>query len=144
MDIRSTEGKNFKQVWADGVRTHLGIATAGFPNMLFGYGPQSPCGFCNGPSSAEYQGDMLVEMIKYMRDKKITRFEALPEAQEAWRKLIADFWAMTLFPKAKSWYTGVNIPGKVVESLNFPLGLPAYLSKFRESASNGYSGFTLS
>ena len=112
IDIRNTEGKNFKQVWSDGVRTHLGIATAGFPNLLFGYGPQSPCGFCNGPTSAEYQGDLLIDLIKYLRDKKFTRIEAVPQAQEEWRKLIADFWATTLFPRANSWYQGVNIPGK--------------------------------
>lgn len=143
IDIRGTDGRNFKQVWADGVRTQLGIATAGFPNLLFGYGPQSPCGFCNGPTSAEYQGDLLIELMTHLRDKKVTRIEALPAAQEEWRKLIADFWAGTLFPKAKSWYQGVNIPGKPVESLNFPLGLPTYLAKFKESAENGYSGFKL-
>lgn len=143
IDVRGTDGKNFKQVWSDGVRTQLGIATAGFPNLLFGYGPQSPCGFCNGPTSAEYQGDLLMDLMMYLRDKKITRIEALPAAQEEWRKLIADFWAITLFPKAKSWYQGVNIPGKQVESLNFPLGLPTYITKFKESAANGYSGFKL-
>jgi hypothetical protein len=31
----------------------------------------------------------------------------------------------------------------VVESLNFPLGLPTYVAKFKESAANGYSGFKL-
>ena len=113
------------------------------PAAIHGYGPQSPCGFCNGPTSAEYQGDLLVELIDYLRDKRITRIEAQPEAEEAWRKLIADFWVSTLFPRAKSWYQGANVPGKVVESLNFPLGLPTYIAKFKESAANGYSGFKL-
>ena len=143
VDFRSTVGQNFKQTWADGVRTHLGVATAGFPNLLFGYGPQSPCGFCNGPTSAEYQGDLLLELIDYLRDKKISRIEAQTEAQETWRKLIADFWASTLFPRARSWYQGANVPGKPVESLNFPLGLPTYVAKFKESAAEGYSGFRL-
>lgn len=143
IDFRNSEGHNFKKVWADGVRTHLGVATAGFPNLLFGYGPQSPCGFCNGPSSAEYQGDLLIELISHLRDKGISRIEAVPAAQEEWRKLIADFWESSLFPRAKSWYQGSNIPGKHVESLNFPLGLPTYIAKFKESAANGYSGFRL-
>lgn len=143
IDIRDAEGRNFKQVWSDGVRTQLGVATAGFPNLLFGYGPQSPCGFCNGPTSAEYQGDLLVELLSHLRDKGITRIEAEPQAQEEWRKLIAEFWANTLFPRANSWYQGVNIPGKPRESLNFPLGLPTYLAKFKESVDNGYAGFKL-
>lgn len=143
IDIRSSKGQNFKQVWSDGVRTHLGVATAGFPNLLFGYGPESPCGFCNGPSSAEYQGDLLIELISHLRENKISCIEAVPAAQEEWSKLIADFWASSLFPRAKSWYQGSNIPGKKVESLNFPLGLPTYIAKFKESAAEGYSGFRL-
>ena len=144
IDIRNTQGKNFKEVWANGVRTQLGIATAGFPNLVFGYGPQSPCAFCNGPSSAEYQGELIVELFKHMRDNGLTRIEALPEAQEAWAKMIADFWNSSLFPKADSWYQGKNIPGKHVESLNFPMGLPTYVQKFKESVANGYEGFAMS
>lgn len=143
VDFRSTAGKTFKQAWSDGVRTHLGVATAGFPNLLFGYGPQSPCGFANGPSSAEYQGGLLIELLVHLRDHGITRIEAAPKAQEEWRTLIADFWNASLFPRAKSWYTGANIPGKANESLNFPLGLPTYIAKFKESAANGYAGFAL-
>lgn len=144
IDFRNSEGHSFKDVWSDGIRTHLGVSTAGFPNLLFGYGPQSPAGFCNGPSSAEYQGDLLISLMNHLRDNGITRIEAEPAAQEAWRKLIADFWNSSLFPRAKSWYQGSNIPGKKVESLNFPLGLPSYIAKFDESAEQGYAGFTLS
>lgn len=82
--------------------------------------------------------------MNHLRDNGITRIEAEPAAQEAWRKLIADFWDSSLFPRAKSWYQGNNIPGKKVESLNFPLGLPTYIAKFKESAANGYAGFALS
>ena len=144
IDIRNTEGKNFKDVWTDGVRTYLGVATSGFPNLLFGYGPESPCAFCNGPSSAEYQGELIVDILKHMRDKGLTRIEAVPSYQEDWHKELCDFWNATLFPKAKSWYQGSNIPGKKEEPLNFPMGLPTYIQKFKESADNGYSGFTLS
>ena len=126
------------------MRTQLGVATAGFPNLIFGYGPQSPCAFCNGPSSAEYQGELIIELLQHMRDKGLHRFEAVPEAQEAWSKMINEFWASSLFPKAKSWYQGSNIPGKHVETLNFPMGLPTYVQKFRESADNGYEGFVMS
>jgi len=144
IDIRNTNGKNFKQVWTEGVRTYLGVATSGFPNLFFGYGPQSPCAFCNGPSSAEYQGELIVNLLKHMRDKGFNRIEATPDAQEDWHKLICDFWESTLFPQAKSWYQGSNIPGKKVEPLNFPMGLPTYLEKFNNSVNNDYEGFNLS
>ncbi|MFT4103434.1 MAG: NAD(P)/FAD-dependent oxidoreductase [Burkholderiaceae bacterium] len=143
IDFRGIDGRTFKEAWSDGTRTFLGVATAGFPNLFFGYGPQSPSGFANGPSNAEYQGELIVELVSYLRDRGITRIEPVPEAQEQWRKLIADFWDASLFPRAKSWYTGANIPGKKAESLNFPLGLPTYIAKFKESAANDYAGFAL-
>ena len=144
IDIRNTEGKNFKEVWKDGVRTYLGIATSGFPNLLFGYGPESPCAFCNGPSSAEYQGELIVDLLKHMRDKGLTKIEPIPSYQEIWHKELCDFWNSTLFPHAKSWYQGSNIPGKKEEPLNFPMGLPTYIEKFKESAEKGYEGFEFS
>ena len=56
IDIRGTQGETLKEKWAKGVRAHLGMAVAGFPNLLFVYGPQSPNAFCNGPTCAEVQG----------------------------------------------------------------------------------------
>ena len=44
IDIRGVEGLTLKEKWAQGARTHLGLASAGFPNLLFLYGPQSPSG----------------------------------------------------------------------------------------------------
>jgi len=87
---------------------------------------------------------LIIETLRYMREKGLTRFEAIPAAQDAWAKLISDFWESSLFPKAKSWYSGTNIPGKHVESLNFPMGLPTYIQKYKESAENNYAGFKMS
>ncbi|MGQ0573858.1 MAG: flavin-containing monooxygenase [Pseudonocardia sp.] len=44
LDIRGTDGTLLRDKWAGGISAHLGVATAGFPNMLFIYGPQSPSG----------------------------------------------------------------------------------------------------
>jgi len=50
----------------------------------------------------------------------------------------------TLFPRADSWYFGVNIPGKPREMLAFAGGLPTYMAKCWESAERGYEGFAIS
>ena len=42
--------------WSHGIYTHLGMATNGFPNMFFTYGPQAPTAFATGPATAELQG----------------------------------------------------------------------------------------
>ena len=142
IDIQGVGGQTLKGAWQDRVRTHLGMASAGFPNLLYLYGPQSPSGFCNGPTCAEVQGDIVVDLLADLRDRGVDRLEATTEAEDAWRalvKLIAD---MTLFPRADSWYMGANIPGKPRELLNFP-GLQIYLNGCRESLDNDYAGFVL-
>ncbi|MEM7443695.1 MAG: NAD(P)/FAD-dependent oxidoreductase [Pseudomonadota bacterium] len=144
IDVAGTGGKRLKQSWASGIRTHLGMAAAGFPNLLFVSGPQSPSAFCNGPTCAELQGGWMAAFLCHLKEKCLRRFEATTEAQEAWRKRTLRLAARTLLDKADSWYMGANIPGKTRELQVYPAGLPSYLAKCRECAEQGYSGFTLS
>src|SRR5882757_1170442 len=144
IDIRGTEGETLKEKWARGARAHLGMAVAGFPNLLFVYGPQSPNAFCNGPTCAEVQGDWVARLLDHLRQRNLTRIEATVAAEEAWRAQVLELADATLFPRADSWYLGANIPGKPREMLSFTGGLPAYLEKCRESAELGYEGFALS
>lgn len=143
IELKGTRGDTLAEHWRDGVRTHLGVASNGFPNLLYLYGPQSPSGFCNGPTCAEVQGDWVVDLLTHLRDEGITRVEASAEAEDAWRELVHGIAAATLFPRADSWYMGANIPGKPREMLNWPGGLQLYLESCRASADAGYSGFTL-
>jgi cation diffusion facilitator CzcD-associated flavoprotein CzcO len=144
IDIRGTRGETLKEKWARGVRAHLGMAVAGFPNLLFVYGPQSPNGFCNGPTCAEVQGDWIAGLLDHLRQRNYTRIEATAAAEEVWRAEVLALADATLFPRADSWYLGANIPGKPREMLAFTGGLPAYIAKCRESAERGYEGFAIS
>lgn len=47
----------------------------------------------------------------------------------------------TLFPQAKSWYSGANIPGKKVEPLNWAGGMVPYVEALHNSLENGYQGW---
>jgi cation diffusion facilitator CzcD-associated flavoprotein CzcO len=132
-----------KDQWAKGVGTLFGMASAGFPNVFFMYGPQAPTAFTTGPSSAECQGDWLVACLSYLRDRNITKIEAKEEAQQAWREHTLEVADKGLFSKAKSWYFGDNIPGKPREALNYMGGLPTYRKKIWESAHQGYDDFVL-
>ena len=144
IEIRGTNGETLREKWSGGARTHLGMASARFPNLLFIYGPQSPSAFCNGPSCAELQGDFVVACIEHMRRNNLRRVEATQEAEEAWRDHVAELANQTLFPRAQSWYMGANIPGKKREMLVYPGGLPLYLQKCKQSADADYAGFILS
>lgn len=42
IEIRGRDGMNLADEWSERTRTYLGMAVNGFPNMIFGYGPQSP------------------------------------------------------------------------------------------------------
>ena len=143
INIRGTHGVSLKDQWAKGVAAHMGSATAGFPNLLFVYGPQSPSAFCNGPTCAELQGDWIVELLGNLRKRGITRIEATPAADQAWREHNIECSMAGLFTRADSWYMGANIPGKPREMLAYTGGLPAYLQKCKECADNGYEGFVL-
>lgn len=143
LQLRGTTGATLADHWHDGVRTQLGVACATFPNLLFLYGPQSPSGFCNGPTCAEVQGDWVVELLTHLDGRGITRVEASREAETAWGDQVQAISAMTLFPRADSWYMGANVPGKRREMLNWPGGLQLYRAACRESADAGYRGFLL-
>jgi cation diffusion facilitator CzcD-associated flavoprotein CzcO len=144
IDIRGAQGETLKEKWAKGVRAHLGMAVADFPNLLFVYGPQSPNAFCNGPTCAEVQGDWVARLLDYLRQRNYTRVEARMSAEEEWRAEVLALADTTLFPRADSWYLGANIPGKLREMLAFTGGLPAYIAKCNESAERGYEGFAIS
>jgi cation diffusion facilitator CzcD-associated flavoprotein CzcO len=142
IDLVGSGGKRLRDVWSDGVKTHLGYAIPHMPNLLMLYGPQSPTAFCNGPTCAEVQGDWVVECLVYLRDHNLSRIEATAAAADEWAAYIAEVGQGTLFPRANSWYMGANIPGKRRELLYHPIPQD-YLERCQASAVAGYAGFEL-
>jgi cyclohexanone monooxygenase len=143
IDLRDTAGTSLEALWARGVKTHLGLAAPGFPNLLMLYGPQSPTAFCNGPTCAESQGDWVVDCLTHLRQHGLTRIEATADAADAWTRHMDEVAARSLLPLADSWYMGANIPGKPRQLLHHP-GVQEYLAYCRDSAARGYAGFSLS
>ena len=140
MNITGRGGLDLRQAWEDGLRAYLGMAVAGFPNMLFAYGPLSPSGFSNGPTTAEIQGDWICDFLIWLREEDKVIFDAEPEAEKGWTQMVAQAGAMTLFPEADSWYMGANIPGKKRQLINFP-SVVGYSALCDSAADDGYRGF---
>ncbi|KAF2114193.1 FAD dependent oxidoreductase [Lophiotrema nucula] len=138
IDIRGVDGTTVQDKWAKGVWTHLGMTTAGFPNMFFVYGPQAPTAFATGPQCAETQGKWIGETLSYMREHGYNSIQPTPEAEAAWKEHVNITAEEGLFKETKSWYFGDNIPGKARESLNYMAGLPQYRKKCAEAAEHGY------
>jgi cyclohexanone monooxygenase len=144
IDIQGVDGQRIQDKWASRVDTFMGLSTAGFPNMLFLYGPQSPSGFCNGPTSAEYQGDIVVEFLEHLREQGHTRFESSQESEKEWTAHVDELFEGSLFTKARSWYWGANVPGKPAQMLNYSGGVPAYFGKWDEVKAAGYREYDAS
>lgn len=143
IDIRADNGPAIKDAWADGPRTYLGIMTAGYPNMFMITGPQSPGVKTQMILSCEQHVDWIADCIDHMRSKGLKRIDATVEAQDAWVQHNNEVADSTLYPLAKSWYTGANIPGKPRIFMPYVGGVPAYKKKCDEVTANGYEGFAL-
>ena len=76
------------------------------------YGPQAPTAFSNGPSCIEIQGDWIADVLSDMRDKKLRKIDADPQAEAEWKELVNDLIKDTPRGSVDSWYNGSNIPGE--------------------------------
>ena len=143
VDIRGAGGTKLAEEWANGPRTYLGVAMAGFPNFWAVTGPQSPSVLSNMMVSIEQHVDWITDCLVYLRDKGLHTIEATPEAQEAWVEHSNEIGNQTLYPLANSWYMGANVPGKPRVFLPYIGGCGPYREKCDEVAAKGYEGFKL-
>lgn len=143
LNIQGTNGGTIADHWKNGTSTAMGIAINEFPNMFFVYGPQAPTAFSNGPSCTQIQAEWIENTIRSLEKDKVERFEAKEETEKDWNRRMHEEWDATLFPLAKSWYQGSNIPGKRVEPLNWSGGIPAYIETLNNSVANNYQGWNV-
>jgi cyclohexanone monooxygenase len=143
IDIRGRSGELLRDKWADGPRTYLGLASAGFPNLLTITGPGSPSVLSNMMVSIEQHVEWIADLLAMMRAQHLTRVEADETAENDWVNHVNEVASYTLFPTAASWYMGANIPGKTRVFMPYVGGVGAYRDKCDEVAGDGYRGFTL-
>jgi cyclohexanone monooxygenase len=143
IDIQGRAGQKLREKWAEGPRTYLGIATAGFPNMFTITGPGSPSVLSNMVVSIEQHVDWIADLIEHMRANDLHTADPTPEAEQKWVEHVNEVGNATLFPKANSWYTGANIPGKPRVFTPYVGGVGPYRQTCDEVAAKGYEGFEL-
>lgn len=144
LDIIGSENKTLQNKWADGSRTVLGIASSGFPNLFFQYGPQSPTAFVNGPLISEIQANWIISTMEYMREHGFSEINAQADAEDEWANLTNEACYQTLMSHNKtSWYMGGNVPGKRREALGFMGGLPKYREYLNECVESKWSSFNM-
>ncbi|KAF8419317.1 hypothetical protein EV426DRAFT_291323 [Tirmania nivea] len=141
LNLVGLNGETIQDYWCNGVRSSMGIAVPGFPNLLYLYGTQAPSAFANGPTLNQLQAEWVAETIQACEKEGVTSFEAKKEMENQWVELLHSEWNKSLFPKAKSWYNGGNIPGKKVEGMFWIGGVHKYMEWLKRSCENDHQGW---
>jgi cyclohexanone monooxygenase len=144
IDIRGRGGVPLREEWEAGPRSYLGLAVAGFPNLFTVTGPGSPSVLSNMMVSIEQHVDWIADCLAHLHERGLRTIEATAEAQDAWVAHGNEVANATLYPLAKSWYMGANIPGKPRVFMPYVGGVGEYRVKCDEIAGRGYEGFALS
>ncbi len=88
--ICGRDGRSLAEVWADGMVTNRSAAVAGFPNMFLLVGPNVGVGHTSMVYMIESQVAYVDSALRAMADEGLEVLETTPQAQEAYRDLIAE------------------------------------------------------
>ena len=143
IDVRGRAGQPLRHKWAEGPRTYLGLAVAGFPNLFAITGPGSPSVLSNMIVSIEQHVDWIADCLVYLREHDRTAIEATVAAEDTWVAHVNEVGNATLYPLANSWYMGANIPGKPRIFMPYIGGVGVYRQFCDDVAAKGYEGFAL-
>jgi cation diffusion facilitator CzcD-associated flavoprotein CzcO len=144
IDIRGTDGGSLKEKWHDGPQTFLGILVDGFPNLLMVMGPHAGLG--NFPRAAEYSADWVTDLIRFARDRGLSRIEATAAGAVAWTEHVIATSEGLLFTEVDSWMTGINrnVEGKQVRRImRYSGGHPKFRERCDAVAADGYRELAL-
>ena len=144
IDIRGVGGASLKAKWADGPQTFLGILVDGFPNFLMVMGPHAGLG--NFPRAVEYSADWVTRLIRFARERGLTRVEATAEGSVAWTNHVLEASEGLLFTEVDSWMTGINrnVDGKQVRRImRYSGGHPKFRERCETVAADGYRELAL-
>jgi cation diffusion facilitator CzcD-associated flavoprotein CzcO len=129
-----------QDAWADGVRTYLGMMTAGFPNFFMIAGPQSPALASNVVVTIEQAVDWIAGVIAHAENQGRTVVEATSEAQDDWVNITELVVNQTLYATTDSWYRGSNVTGKPSTFMGYLGGVGRYRRICEKIAERGYPG----
>jgi cation diffusion facilitator CzcD-associated flavoprotein CzcO len=144
IDFRGVEGVSLKEKWKDGPQTFLGLLVDGFPNLLMVMGPHAGLG--NFPRAAEYSADWVTGLIRFARDRGLSRIEATAAGAKAWTDHVMAASEGLLFTEVDSWMTGINrnVEGKQVRRImRYSGGHPAFRERCEAVAADGYRELAL-
>jgi len=144
VDIRGVDGRRLRDEWKAGPQTFLGILVEGFPNMLMVMGPHAGLG--NFPRAAEYSVNWVTGLVRFARDRGLTRIEATSAGVAQWTDHVKALGEGLLMNEIDSWMTGVNrnVEGKSTRKImRYSGGHPAFREHCDRVAADGYRQLAL-
>ena len=128
MEIRGVGGRELNESWRDGAEAYLGLAVAGFPNMLILYGPNTNLGAGSIISVLESQIGYVVEAVRALGRTGSRWIDVREDVQSSFnddiqRRLAESVWTAG----CSNWYRSES--GKVTN--NWPGTIFAYRRRIR-------------
>ena len=87
--ICGRDGRSLAEVWKDGMVTNRSTAVAGFPNLFLLVGPNVGVGHTSMVYMIESQVAYVDQALTVMDDEGLAVLETTPQAQDAYRAMIA-------------------------------------------------------
>lgn len=144
IDIRGRDGRSLTEEWGQDIRTTMGLAKYGYPNLLTTAVPLAPsAALCNMTTCLQQQTEWISSAIKDLREQGKTTIEPTKEGEDAWVDHHEEVAGATLVANTTSWYLGSNVPGKPRRVLSYIGGVGTYRQKCDEEAANGYPAFRI-
>ncbi|MGD9525435.1 MAG: flavin-containing monooxygenase [Dehalococcoidia bacterium] len=142
IDIRGRGGRSLADEWGHDIRTTMGLAKHGYPNLLTTAVPLAPsAALCNMTTCLQQQTEWISGAIRDLREQGKSVMEPTKEGEDAWVAHHEEVAAATLVPKTTSWYLGSNVPGKPRRLLSYIGGVGTYRQKCEEETANDYPTF---
>jgi cation diffusion facilitator CzcD-associated flavoprotein CzcO len=88
--ICGRDGRSLAEVWSEGMVTNRSAAVAGFPNLFLLVGPNVGVGHTSMVYMIESQVAYVDDALQTMEAEGLEVLETTPEAQDAYRQLIAE------------------------------------------------------
>ncbi len=144
IDIRGRDGRSLRDEWFREIRTTLGLAKHGFPNLLTTAVPLAPsAALCNMTTCLQQQTEWISGLIAHLRAGGKTVVEPSAALEDAWVRHHDEVAGANLISKTSSWYVGSNVPGKPRRVLSYTGGVGEYRRRCDEVAQSGYAGFEM-
>lgn len=140
-EVVGREGVMLKEKWSAGPVSHLGLGIHGFPNMFVIAGPGSPALLINVLVGIELHVDWIADLLADMDRRGAVEVEVEEQAEARWVAHVNERAEQTLYPLARSYYMGDEVPGKPRVFMMYAGGLRNYRRILEECAANDYAGF---